>query len=89
MESMLWQVLLRASVEESPLSCEDCYVLIDYLSDLLCEGYSPGVVFPLAEKVLKRCPNCDEEHRKEIHELLLLPAAGLEPTLPARTVASG
>jgi hypothetical protein len=70
----LWQVLLHASeTGADPLSCEDCFVLMDYLSDLLAGGYSPRTVLPLAEKYLEHCPNCHDEFIQDMEELLLVP----------------
>lgn len=71
MES-LWQVLLHASAnQQDPLSCDECFVLMDYLSDLLSNGHPPDQVLPLAEKYLERCPACPEKHQQAMAELVL------------------
>ena len=71
----LWKVLLLASEPGADqLSCEDCFVLMDYLSDMLASGYSPRTVLPLAERYLEHCPNCHDEYVHELEELLLVPA---------------
>jgi hypothetical protein len=71
----LWQVLLQASEPGAEqLSCDECFVLMDYLSDLLASGYSPGTVLPLAEKYLEHCPSCHDDYAHELEELLLVPA---------------
>ena len=72
MES-LWQILLRATASDQPLSCDDCFVFLDYLSDLLAEGLAPRAILPLAEKVKQRCPSCQEEYQRDMLELLAMP----------------
>ncbi|MCL7452751.1 MAG: hypothetical protein M8467_06850 [Anaerolineae bacterium] len=70
----LWKVLLQATANGAPsLSCDECYVLMDYLSDLLAGGYSPQAVLPLAEKYLEHCPDCQDEYVHDLQELLLVP----------------
>jgi hypothetical protein len=67
----LWQVLLQATESRADrLSCDECFLLIDYLSDLLASGYSPRSVLPLAERYLDQCPDCDDEYVKDLEELL-------------------
>jgi hypothetical protein len=68
----LWQVLLRAEARAETLSCEECFILMDYLADLLAEGQRPEVVRPLAERYLQRCPGCTEEVQRTIEDLLLV-----------------
>jgi hypothetical protein len=70
----LWKVLLQATANgTSSLSCDECFVLMDHLSDLLAGGYSLQAVLPLAEKYLERCPNCQDEYVQDLQELLLVP----------------
>jgi hypothetical protein len=83
----LWQVLLRVAAEESEeLSCEDCFILLDYLSDLLAGGFPPREVLPLAQNYLKRCPDCQQEFRQALMEFVLArpDADATDPTLSAR-----
>ena len=72
MES-LWQILLRATASDEPLSCDDCFVFLDYLSDLLAEGMDPRAIMPIAQKALQRCPSCKEEYQHDMIELLAMP----------------
>jgi hypothetical protein len=68
----LWQVLLHAIEPDRPtLSCEECFVLLDYLSDLLASGYKPKEVLSLAEPYLRRCPSCRQEVQQEMMDLVL------------------
>jgi hypothetical protein len=69
----LWEVLLHATAsQQESLSCEECFVLLDYLADLLASGYRPQAVLPLAQKYLQRCPRCDDEFRHTVEDLLLV-----------------
>ena len=71
----LWHVLLQASAPGAGhLSCDDCFVLMDYLSDMLASGYSPRTVLPLAEKYLEHCPDCHDVYVHDLEELVLAPA---------------
>lgn len=75
----LWQVLLHATADQKePLSCEECFVLMDYLADLLSTGHPADLVLAMGEKYLKRCPECRQEHRQAMAELLLAPEDGSE-----------
>jgi hypothetical protein len=68
----LWQILLRVTGdEEVPLECEDCAVLLETLAELLADGYPTDEVLPVADKVLRRCPDCQEEYRRTLAELAL------------------
>jgi hypothetical protein len=73
MES-LWQILLRATGSKEPLSCDECFVFLDYLSDLLAEGLDPRTVLPIAQKVMQRCPSCQEEYLHDMVELWAMSA---------------
>jgi hypothetical protein len=68
----LWQALLRAEGQAESLSCEECFVIMDYLADLLAEGHRPQAIRPLAERYLQRCSGCTEEVRRTIEDLLLV-----------------
>jgi hypothetical protein len=68
----LWQVLLRAADDSGPLSCEDCVVLLDYMADLLTSGYPQKEILALAERYLRRCPDCRTELRAALDDLALL-----------------
>jgi hypothetical protein len=68
----LWRVLLRAAVGDESLSCEDCFILMDHLSELLAEGQSPEQVLPLVEKYLPRCSKCERELQQSMADLLLV-----------------
>jgi len=73
----LWQVLLHATADhDEPLSCEECFVLMDYLADLLASGHPADLVLATGEKYLQRCPECRQEHRRAMAELLLTPEEG-------------
>jgi hypothetical protein len=55
----LWQVLVQAAQDDAPLSCDECYVLMDYLADLLAEGIHSSQVLSLADRYVASCRDCD------------------------------
>lgn len=67
----LWQVLVHATQDDEPLSCDQCYVLMDYLADLLVEGVSSEEVLALADRYLGRCPDCKIEYMYNLNRLTL------------------
>ena len=68
----VWQVLARAAQDpDAPLTCEDCVVVMDTLADLLTDGLPPEEVLVVADKYLRRCPNC-HEYQQALTELALL-----------------
>lgn len=84
----LWQVLLRAAEDrQDPLSCEECFVVMDYLADLLSTGHPAQLVLSLGEKYLQRCPECRQEHRQAMAELLLVPDRNGQPAQVLAPVA--
>jgi len=85
----LWQVLLHMAegATGETLSCEECFMLLDCVSDLLADGYAVAEVMPLAGKYLSRCPQCQQEYLEELTEFISgrqEPLPGdREPALPA------
>ena len=68
----LWQILVRvAGDKESPLACDDCAVLMETLAEMLADGYPQDEVLPVADKYLRRCPDCQDEYRRALAELAL------------------
>ena len=65
----LWQILLRSVEGDEQLSCDDCLVLMDYLTDLLASDYPSKEVLALADRYLQRCPNCEPELEHALDEL--------------------
>jgi hypothetical protein len=76
----LWQVLLHMAegAKGESLSCEECFMLLDCVSDLLADGYAVDEVMPLADKYLQRCPQCQQEYLQDLYELI----AGQQERLP-------
>jgi hypothetical protein len=68
----LWQILLRSVEDDGPLSCDDCLVLLDYLSDLLASNYPSRELLALADRYLQRCPNCQLVLQQALDELAAL-----------------
>jgi hypothetical protein len=83
----LWQVLVHMAegARGESLSCEECFMFLDWLSDLLADGYRVKEVMPLADKYLKQCPECEQEHLRAMLEFY----SGRDERAPAGRVASG
>jgi predicted anti-sigma-YlaC factor YlaD len=62
MSEPLWQTLLNLALadEESVISCQDCYHLLDQYADMLLEGANPSEVMALVKEHLGHCSGCDE-----------------------------
>lgn len=62
MSEPLWQTLLNLALsdEETILSCQECYHLLDQYADMLLAGANPCEVMVLVKKHLGHCPGCDE-----------------------------
>lgn len=70
----LWQVLVRAAQnDDESLSCDECFVLMDYLSDLLADDIDSEHVLTLADRYLSRCPNCQDEFLFDLNTITLAP----------------
>jgi hypothetical protein len=85
----LWQVLLRSVENEGRLSCDDCMVLMDYLSDLLAGGFPTEEVLAVADRYLQRCTDCQTALQDILAELTMAqqhaavqPQSTVQPTAP-------
>jgi hypothetical protein len=66
----LWQLLLE---DPSDLTCDECFALMVYYSDLLATG---GLgLLPVVIERLKRCPDCEPQYRDVLRSL---PASQVE-----------
>ncbi|HET7090799.1 MAG TPA: hypothetical protein VFL17_19375 [Anaerolineae bacterium] len=68
----LWQILTRAASRASPncvLACDECFVALEYLAELLDADVDPKDLWHAAQRHLARCPDCREHHRQRIHDL--------------------
>lgn len=66
----LWQILARAAHSPSTtLTCDECFVALEYLADMIDAGADPRVVWQAAQRHLTRCPECREHHLQRIREL--------------------
>jgi hypothetical protein len=56
----LWELLLLTSNNDvsAQLTCEECFVLLEYDAELLSDGASPNQFHPMIRKHLSLCSKC-------------------------------
>jgi len=66
----LWQILTPAAHSpNTTLTCDECFVALEYLADRINAGADLQVVWQAAQRHLARCPDCREHHLQRIREL--------------------
>ncbi len=66
----LWQILTRAAHSpNTTLTCEECFVALEYLAELASARGDPDELWKAAQRHLARCPDCREHHLQRIKEL--------------------
>jgi hypothetical protein len=60
----LWQLL---SEEASVLTCEECFVVMEYYAEILASGDIR--LLPMIMERLKRCPRCEVQFREALYIL--------------------
>ncbi len=71
MTAQLWQILLKLQKEpaEADLTCDECFVLLDYLvSQIVAIPHSRSLQ-EVAHKHFQYCPNCREHHLQKLKVL--------------------
>ena len=66
----LWQLLIEAG--KRPLSCPECYLILEYLADTLPHnenGFNPAELHEAIDKHLSTCPDCHHYYQQQIDEL--------------------
>jgi uncharacterized protein with PIN domain len=71
MSSPLWKILLKIRQTQSyaPLTCDECFAILEYLADQAARGTSWETLHQLAREHLARCPGCREVHWRRLREL--------------------
>jgi hypothetical protein len=66
----LWRVLLKTQTQpDTPLTCEDCIAILDYLADQAARGADLDSLRQAVQKHLGRCPDCHEQYRAWLRKL--------------------
>ena len=71
MSSPLWKILLklRQNQSDASLTCDECFVILDYLADQAARGTPWETLQQMAREHLARCPGCREVHWGRLREL--------------------
>lgn len=67
----LWQLMLDAA-QKRPLSCEECFVLFEYLADFLPRdenGFVPEALQRAVDRYLSSCPDCRDYYWQRLMEM--------------------
>ena len=67
----LWQLLLLTHDARKPvqLTCEECFILLEYDADLLARGASLEEIRPTVEQHLSHCSTCRAKFEEWLKEL--------------------
>ena len=65
MAKPLWQLLLK---DPANLTCDECFAVIEYYAEGLAR--SGADLLPKVIEHLKRCPQCELQHRDALRRLL-------------------
>ena len=60
----LWRLLLE---DPAKLTCDECFAVLEYYSELLVQGGAD--LLPKVLEHLQGCPECRIEHREALHRL--------------------
>lgn len=71
MSRPLWKILLKLSQmpSEAHLTCDECYVILDYLADAAAHATTQDQLYQMARQHLARCPGCREQYLARLREL--------------------
>jgi len=65
MERPLWQLL---SEDPSDLTCDECFAVMEYYSEVLAKGGAD--LLPQVLQHLRRCPSCEAQYREALRRLM-------------------
>jgi predicted anti-sigma-YlaC factor YlaD len=60
----LWRLLLT---DPAKLTCDECFAVLEYYSELLAHGGAD--LLPKVLEHLQECPECRSEHQEALHRL--------------------
>ena len=72
----LWKLLLDSlnptTLAQRPLTCRECFTILEYLADLFSQKQnlvSPKVLQQAAQHHLETCPDCQAYYQRRLEEL--------------------
>lgn len=69
MAASLWQILLKLERTDAELTCDECFIVLEYLADRAAGGSDLRRVLPKLREHIARCPHCREHHLRRLREL--------------------
>lgn len=69
MAASLWRILLKLEETGVALTCDECFVILEFLADQAINGADMVQLLASVERHLARCPECYEHHLQRLHEL--------------------
>jgi len=66
----LWRILLKSQARpDIPLTCDECFAILDYLADRAARGADVASLRHAVQKQLARCPDCREQYGEWLRKL--------------------
>lgn len=67
----LFEILIQSSKpgEETTLTCDECFVVMEYFVELALEGFTLEEIKKPLLKHIDHCPDCREHHLQKIRDL--------------------
>ncbi|MCP5098652.1 MAG: hypothetical protein GY943_24135 [Chloroflexi bacterium] len=69
----LWQLLVDVVSEKRPLSCPECFSVLEYLAEIIPrdeQGFDPTFLAEALSEHLSTCPKCNHYYRQKLAELV-------------------
>jgi predicted anti-sigma-YlaC factor YlaD len=63
-----WQILADSS-EAATLTCDECFIILEYLADEAAEGADLPTLHRAVQSHLARCPDCRAHHLQRLSKL--------------------
>lgn len=67
----LFEILIQSSMpgKETTLTCDECFVVLEYFVDLALEGFTLEEIKKPLLKHIDHCPECQEHHLGRLREI--------------------
>ncbi len=68
----LWQLLLESVGGKRPLTCSECFTILEYLAGIVPRdeaGYDTAVLQQAVDQHLTTCPDCRHYYEERLQEL--------------------
>lgn len=69
MTDSLWRILLKLDETDAELTCDECFVILEYLADQAANGVEKNHLLDQVREHVVKCPQCYEHHLQRLREL--------------------